>query len=402
MTAPLNSLETRLRGQIAQFKRDAVYKTFNYLDSPQAARVQMEGRGEVIILSSNNYLGLCDDPVVMAAGKGAIDEFGAGTASVRFICGTFTIHRELEAACARLVGAEASVSFVSCWNANEALPATVLTDQDIILSDQLNHASIIDGLRLAKSITKCETGVFKHGDYAELDQKLAAASGKQVKIVVSDGVFSMEGSIVNLPALMAVCRKHGALVWLDDSHSTGVLGAQGRGTAEHFGLHGQVDIITSTLGKALGGAAGGFVAGSSALCDYLMQRARPQLFTNALPPTVAASALAAIAVLEAEPERVARLKENTGYFRKGLLTLGFKPLAGDTPIVPVILGETAAAIRMSELLLDEGVFATGFGFPVVPQGTARVRCQISAAHTREDLDQALAAFGRVGRRLDLI
>jgi len=402
MTAPTNALETRLRGQIAQFKSDAVYKSFNYLDSPQAARVQMEGRGEVIILSSNNYLGLCDDPVVMAAGKGAIDEFGAGTASVRFICGTFTIHRELEAACARLVGAEASVSFASCWNANEALPATVLTDQDIILSDQLNHASIIDGLRLAKSITKCETSVFKHGDYAELDQKLAAASGKQVKIVVSDGVFSMEGSIVNLPALMAVCRKHGALVWLDDSHSTGVLGTQGRGTAEHFGLHGQVDIITSTLGKALGGAAGGFGAGSSALCDYLMQRARPQLFTNALPPTVAASALAAIEVLEAEPERVTRLRENTSYFRSGLLTLGFKPLAGDTPIVPVILGETAAAIRMSELLLDEGVFATGFGFPVVPQGTARVRCQISAAHTREDLDQALAAFGRVGRRLDLI
>ncbi len=402
MTAPLNALEARLRSQIAQFKSDAVYKSFNYLESPQAARVQMEGRGQVIILSSNNYLGLCDDPVVMAAGKGAIDEFGAGTASVRFICGTFTIHRELEAACARLVGAEASVSFVSCWNANEALPATVLTDQDIILSDQLNHASIIDGLRLAKSITKCETGVFKHGDYAELDQKLAAASGKQVKIVVSDGVFSMEGSIVNLPALMAVCRKHGALVWLDDSHSTGVLGSQGRGTAEHFGLHGQVDIITSTLGKALGGAAGGFVAGSSALCDYLMQRARPQLFTNALPPTVAASALAAIEVLEAEPQRVSRLRENTAYFRAGLLTLGFKPLAGDTPIVPVILGETAAAIRMSELLLDEGVFATGFGFPVVPQGTARVRCQISAAHTREDLDQALAAFGRVGRRLGLV
>jgi glycine C-acetyltransferase len=402
MTGSANPLEQRLRTQLAQFRADGVYKQFNYLDSPQAPRVQMEGRGQVIILSSNNYLGLCDDPVVMAAGKGGIDQFGAGTASVRFICGTFTIHRELEAACARLVGTDASVSFVSCWNANEALPATVLTDQDIILSDQLNHASIIDALRLAKSITRCETGVFTHGDFADLDQKLTAASGRQVKIVVSDGVFSMEGSIVNLPALMEVCRKHGAVVWLDDSHATGVLGARGRGTAEHFGLHGQVDIITSTLGKALGGAAGGFVAGSSALCDYLMQRARPQLFTNALPPTVAASALAAIEVLEAEPERVARLRENTGYFRQNLLTLGFRPLAGDTPIVPVILGETAAAIRMSELLLDEGVFVTGFGFPVVPQGQARVRCQISAAHTREDLDQALAAFSRVGQQLGLI
>jgi len=395
-------LEQRLQRQLEQFRHDGVYKRFNYLASPQAPRVEMEGRGQVIILSSNNYLGLCDDPVVMAAGKGAIDEFGAGTASVRFICGTFTIHRDLEVACARLVGTEASVSFVSCWNANEALSATVLTDQDLVISDQLNHASIIDGLRLAKSITKCETGVFRHGDYAELDQKLAAASGKQVKLVVSDGIFSMEGSIVNLPALLEVCRRHDAVLWLDDSHATGVLGPNGRGTAEHFGLLGEVDIITSTLGKALGGAAGGFVAGSAALCDYLMQRARPQLFTNALPPTVAASALAAIEVLEAAPERVEQLRENTRYFRQGLLSLGFRPLAGDTPIVPVILGETAAAIRMSELLLDQGVFVTGFGFPVVPQGQARVRCQISAAHTRTDLDEALAAFGRVGRTLGLI
>ncbi|MGH7583040.1 MAG: glycine C-acetyltransferase [Gemmatimonadales bacterium] len=402
MTSSDIPLERRIHDQLDQFRRDAVYKTFNWLNSPQAPRVEMEGRGQVLILSSNNYLGLSDDAVVMAAGKAGIDQFGAGTASVRFICGTFTIHRQLEAACARLVGTEASVSFVSCWNANEALPGTILTDRDIILSDQLNHASIIDAMRLAKSITKCETGVFKHRDYDELDQKLAAAKDKDVKIVVSDGVFSMEGSLVDLPRLTEVCRKHGALVWLDDSHATGVLGERGRGTAEHFGMFGEVDIITSTLGKALGGAAGGFVAGSAALCDYLMQRARPQLFTNALPPTVAASALAAIEVLEAEPDRVARLRANTVYFREGLLGLGFHPLPGDTPIVPVILGETAAAIRMSQLLLDEGVFVTGFGFPVVPQGQARVRCQISAGHTREDLDEALAAFARVGRTLQLV
>ncbi|MGH7593297.1 MAG: aminotransferase class I/II-fold pyridoxal phosphate-dependent enzyme, partial [Gemmatimonadales bacterium] len=375
---PGNALEQRIVGQLDQFRRDGVYKAFNYIESPQAPRVRMEGRGQVIILSSNNYLGLSNDPVVTAAGKAGIDRFGAGTASVRFICGTFTVHRDLELACARLVGTSAAVSFVSCWNANEALPATLLTEQDIVLSDQLNHASIIDAMRLAKSITRCETGVFKHADYADLDAKLTAAADRQVKLVVSDGVFSMEGSIVNLPALLEVCRKHGAVLWLDDSHATGVLGEHGRGTAEHFGLYGQVDIITSTLGKALGGAAGGFVAGSSALCDYLMQRARPQLFTNALPPTVAASALAAIAVLVAEPGRVDLLRENTRYFRRGLLSLGFRPLPGDTPIVPVILGETAAAIRMSELLLDEGVFVTGFGFPVVPQGQARVRCQISA------------------------
>lgn len=226
MSTP-TALDTRLTDALAQFRRDGVYKTLNHLESPQAARVRMEGRGEVLILSSNNYLGLAAHPTVMAAGKAGIDHFGAGTGSVRFICGTFTIHRDLEAACARLVGTEASLSFVSCWNANEALPATVLTADDIILSDQLNHASIIDGLRLAKSITKCETGVYKHGDFADLDAKLTAAADKKVKMVVSDGVFSMEGTIVDLPALLAVCRKHGAVLWIDDSHATGVLGATG-------------------------------------------------------------------------------------------------------------------------------------------------------------------------------
>ncbi|PKL93940.1 MAG: glycine C-acetyltransferase [Gemmatimonadetes bacterium HGW-Gemmatimonadetes-1] len=401
MSTP-NTLDTRLNAQLDGFRRDGVYKTLNHIASPQGPRVIMEGRGEVIILSSNNYLGLSDHPDVVAAGKDGLGQFGAGTASVRFICGTFTIHRELEAACARLVGTEAALSFVSCWNANEALPATVLTADDIILSDQLNHASIIDGLRLAKSITKCETGVYQHADLADLDAKLAAAAGKQVKMVVSDGVFSMEGSIANLPGLLEVCRKHGAILWLDDSHATGVLGATGRGTAEHFGLLGEVDLITSTLGKALGGAAGGFVAGSAAVCDYLTQRARPQLFTNALPATVAASALRSIEVLEAEPQRVEALREKARYFRERLATLGFSPLPGDTPIIPVILGETAAAIRMSEALLEAGVFVTGFGFPVVPQGAARVRCQISAAHTQADLDEALEAFAAVGRQLGLI
>ncbi len=397
-----NVLEERLLQQLDQFRADGIYKRLTHITTPQAARVTMEGHGEVIILSSNNYLGLSDHPEVIAAGKRGLEEFGAGTASVRFICGTFTIHRELETACARLVGTEAALSFVSCWNANEALPATVLTADDLILSDQLNHASIIDGIRLAKSITKCQTGVYAHGDLADLDRKLAAASDRVVKMVVTDGVFSMEGSVADLPGLLEVCRRHGAVLWVDDSHGTGVLGRTGRGTHEHFDLVGQIDIITSTLGKALGGAAGGFVAGSAALCDYLTQRARPQLFTNALPATVAASAMRAIEVLEGEPERVAKLTENARYFRAQLQTLGFHPLPGDTPIIPVILGETAAAIRASELLLQEGVFVTGFGFPVVPQGEARVRCQLSAAHSREDLDEALEAFGRVGRQLGLI
>ena len=397
-----NPLERRIEPELEQFIQDGTYKRLNYLDSPQAARVRMEGRGEVIILSSNNYLGLCNEPAVVRAGKEALDRFGAGTASVRFICGTFTIHRDLEAACARLVGTATSLSFVSAWNANEAVPATLLGENDIVISDQLNHASIIDAVRLAKAITKCQSAVYRHADLADLDAKLAAARDRRVKMVITDGVFSMEGAIAPLPDLLQLCRKHEAVLVVDDSHGTGVLGENGRGTAEHFGVAGEVDIITSTLGKALGGAAGGFVAASAAVCDYLTQRARPQLFSNALPPTVAASALASIEYLEAHPERVATLRVNAQYFREQLLQLGFKPLPGETPIIPVILGETAAAIRMSDLLLAEGVFVTGFGYPVVPQGQARVRCQISAAHTRADLDQALAAFRKVGRQLRVI
>jgi glycine C-acetyltransferase len=396
------SFEQRLEGELEQFIRDGVYKRLNYLDSPQGPRVRMEGRGEVIILSSNNYLGLSNQPEVVAAGKAGLERWGAGTASVRFICGTYTVHRTLEAACARLVGTGASLSFVSAWNANEAVPATLLGEQDIVISDQLNHASIIDAARLAKSITKCQTAVYRHADLADLEEKLAAARDRRTRMVITDGIFSMEGSIAPLPDLVELCRRHEAVLVVDDSHATGVLGARGRGTAEHYGLIGEIDIITSTLGKALGGAAGGFVAGSAAVCDYLTQRARPQLFSNALPPTVAASALASVEYLEAHPERVATLRANAGYFRERLLELGFKPLRGETPIIPVILGETSAAIRMSELLLAEGVFVTGFGFPVVPQGQARVRCQVSAAHTRDDLDQALAAFKKVGGQLGLI
>jgi glycine C-acetyltransferase len=394
--------EQRLEQELEQFIRDGVYKRLNYLDSPQAARVRMEGRGEVIILSSNNYLGLSSQPEVIAAGKAALDRYGAGTASVRFICGTYTVHRALEAACARLVGTGSSLSFVSAWNANEAVPATLLGEQDIVISDQLNHASIIDASRLAKAITKCQTAVYRHADLTDLEEKLAASRDRRTRMVITDGIFSMEGSIAPLPDLVELCRRHDAVLVVDDSHATGVLGEHGRGTAEHFGLVGEIDLITSTLGKALGGAAGGFVAGSAAVCDYLTQRARPQLFSNALPPTVAASALASIEYLEAHPERVATLRANATYFRERLLELGFKPLPGETPIIPVILGETAAAIKMSDLLLAEGVFVTGFGYPVVPQGQARVRCQISAAHTRADLDEALAAFSKVGGQLGLI
>jgi glycine C-acetyltransferase len=396
------SFAARLEAELEQFKQDGVYKRLNYLEAPQAARTRMQGRGEVVILSSNNYLGLCNAPDVVAGGKRALDEFGAGTGSVRFICGTFTIHRELEQALARFVGCESSLTYVSCWNANEGLVPTLLAEQDIVISDQLNHASIIDAIRLAKTITKCQTAVYRHSDMGDLEDKLKAAKHARLRLIFTDGVFSMEGDIARLPDIVTLARKYDAVVAMDDSHATGVLGRSGRGTAEHYDLLGQVDIITSTLGKALGGAAGGFTAGPAALADYLTQRSRPQLFSNALPPTVAGSALAAVQYLEHHPELVTRLHEHARYFRERLLALGFKPLPGETPIVPVILGETAQAIRMSEALLDEGVFVTGFGYPVVPQGHARIRCQLSAAHTRDDLDFALGAFQRVGSKLGLI
>ena len=387
---------------IEQLRRDRVYKRLNHLDSPQAARVQMEGRGEVLILSSNNYLGLCDEPSVIDAGIDALRRYGAGTASVRFICGTFTIHRQLEESLARFVGTEASLSYVSAWNANEGLTATVAQEGDFIVSDALNHASIIDSMRLAKAISKCTTAVYKHGDMDDLRAKLADAKSARRRMIWTDGIFSMEGAIAKLPDILQIARDTNSIVAVDDSHATGVLGKHGRGTAEHFGLVGEVDIITSTLGKALGGAAGGFVAGSAVLADYLTQRSRPQLFSNALPPTVAASAMAAVHYVERHPERVERLRENTKYFREQIVEAGFKPIPGDTPIVPIIVGETAAAIQMSDMLLDQGVFVTGFGFPVVPHGQARVRCQISAAHTRDDLDQAVRAFQTVGATLGIV
>lgn len=393
---------SELESSIQQLKDDKVYKRLNYIDSPQAPYVEMEGRGKTLILSSNNYLGLSNNPNVIKAGIDGLNSYGAGTSSVRFICGTFTIHRELEEAIAKFVGTPASLSYVSCWNANEGLTASIVEAGDFVASDALNHASIIDSIRLAKSITKCTTAVYKHSDMDDLRSKLEEAKSARRRIIWTDGVFSMEGSIAKLPEILQLARDYDAIVIMDDSHATGVLGETGRGTAEHFGVLGEVDVITSTLGKALGGAAGGFVAGSEALCDILTQRSRPQLFSNAIAPTVAASSLAAINEATNNPTLVQTLRENSNYFRNAITEAGFKPLAGETPIVPIIVGETATAIKMSDMLLDEGVFVTGFGFPVVPKGEARVRCQISAAHTREDLDHAIDAFKVVGKKLGII
>jgi glycine C-acetyltransferase len=392
------AFDARLREELDGFRRDGVYKKLNHLDSPQASRVSMEGRGEVIILSSNNYLGLCDTPEVIQGGREGLERYGAGTGSVRFICGTFTVHRELEQELAQFVGTAASLTYVSCWNANEGLMPTVLDKEDVVISDALNHASIIDSVRLCKAQRK----LYPHSDMKALDEILRETASARTRFIITDGVFSMEGDIARLPDIVELARKHDAVVAVDDSHSTGVLGKTGRGTAEHYGMLGEVDVITSTLGKALGGAAGGFTPGSAELIDYLIQRSRPQLFSNALPPTVAASSLAAVRYIVGHQERVTRLHENAVYFRGQLQELGFNPIPGETPIIPVILGETAKAIKMSEMLLERGVFVTGFGFPVVPRGEARVRCQVSAAHTREDLDAALHAFKGAGQELGLI
>src|ERR1051325_1755777 len=391
-----------LESQLEQLKADKVYKRLNYLDSPQGPWVEMEGHGRVLILSSNNYVGLADEPSVIQAGIDGLKKWGAGTARVRFICGTYTVHRELEAALAKFVGCESSLSFVAAWNANEAFTGTIAQEGDFVVSDALNHASIIDSMRLAKAISKCTTGVYKHADMDDLRAKLAEQKGAKRRFIWTDGVFSMEGAIAKLPDILQIARDTNSIVAMDDSHSTGVLGKTGRGTAEHFGVLGEVDVITSTLGKALGGAAGGFVAASEPVCDYLIQRARPQLFSNALPPTVACSALEAVRYLDAHPELVEKLRQNTKYFREQIIEAGFKPLPGETPIVPIIVGETSAAIQMSDALLDEGVFMTGFGYPVVPQGQARVHCQISAAHSREDLDTAVRAFKKAGQRLKIV
>ncbi len=393
------AFEAKLQSDLDALKKAGTYKRLRHLTTPMAPEVHMEEAGDVIVLSSNNYLGLADNPEVIEAGKRGLDKYGAGTASVRFICGTFDIHRVLEKRIAEFLGTDAALSYVSCWNANTGLFPTICDEGSAIVSDELNHASIIDGVRLA---SKARRERYKHSDMAQLEEKLKAVAGCFPIAIVTDGVFSMEGDLAKLPEMVELARRYGAIVVVDDSHGTGVMGKTGRGTVEHYGLTGQVDVITGTLGKALGGAAGGFVAGSNALIDTLIQRSRPQLFSNALPATVACSSLAAIEYLDAHPQLVADLREKTRYFREGLKRIGYKPLESESAIVPIIVGETAFAIALSDKLLKAGVFVTGFGYPVVPEGTARIRVQISSALTKDEMDRALAAFERVGREAGLL
>jgi glycine C-acetyltransferase len=393
------ALDKSLAADLDAMMAAGTLKTFRHITGPMDTEVTMaEKAGRVLVLSSNNYLGLADHPEVIAAGKKALDDYGAGTASVRFICGTFSIHDAIEKALAELSRTEAALTYVSCWSANTGLIPAIAGDQDALVSDELNHASLIDGCRASRA----RRLVYKHSDMADLDAKLESVKGARRIFVVTDGVFSMEGDIANLPDIIRLAKTHGASIVLDDSHGTGVMGEHGRGTAEHFGVEGKIDIITGTLGKALGGAAGGYVAGSKTLIDFLSQVSRPQLFSNALPATIAASAGKAIEILNREPERVARLHAITRMLREGLKARGFKPLDGESAIVPIIVGDTAFAIKMSQALLAEGIFITGFGYPVVPEGTARLRIQACAALTDKQIDFALGAFERVGKQLGVI
>jgi glycine C-acetyltransferase len=398
-TAGVNrGFESRLRAELDEMRERGVHKELLHLMGRQAAVVDIEGYGDTINLCSNNYLGLCDDPDVIQAVKDGADRYGAGTSSVRFICGTFDVHRELESRIADFLEVPASLTYTSAWNAAEGLFAPLLGPEDVIISDRLNHACIIDGMRLSKS----QRRIYEHNDMGSLREALESTRDARHRLVITDGVFSMEGEIAPLPDIRELCDRYDAILAVDDSHATGVLGDTGRGTPEHFGMHGEVDIIVSTLGKALGGMAGGFTASSRAVVDYLIQNSRTQLFTNAIPAHSACGALAAIDRLESHPEMVTTLRDNTEYFREGLIELGYKPIPGGTPIVPVIIGETADALNLSRQLLDEGVFVIGFGFPVVPRGEARIRCQISAGHERDHLDAALVALKKVGSRLGVI
>ncbi|MCC6360301.1 MAG: glycine C-acetyltransferase [Phycisphaerales bacterium] len=391
------TLEKTLAAELAQLHETRTYKRANEVQAPQAPRTRMDGK-PVINLSSNNYLALANHPKVVAAAKQAVDKFGLGTASVRFICGTMTCHLELEKKIAQFIGCEAATTFISCWDANVGvMPTLCPTPEDAIFTDALNHASIIDAIRLAKA----KRFIYKHRDLAELKSMLASPEAKAARnrLIITDGVFSMEGDIADLPELKDLATKNDALLVIDESHATGVIGATGRGTAEHFGVIGEGTVQTSTLGKALGGACGGYVAGSSVVCDYLVQKARTQLFSNALPPAVCYGSMAAIDVLMSEGKALlAQLRANVAQFRTGVKELGLKSLEGVTPIVPVMVGETSTAIAMQKALFDEGVFVSGFGFPVVPKGEARLRCQISAGHTSADIAECLAAFKKVAEK----
>ncbi|KZE31643.1 2-amino-3-ketobutyrate coenzyme A ligase [Crenobacter luteus] len=391
-----------LEAELAHLRAAGFEKPERVIASPQRPHLHLADNGRTLLnFCANNYLGLADDARLVAAAKAGLDAYGYGCASVRFICGTQTVHKELEAAISALLGTDDTILYSSCFDANGGVFETLLTDDDAVISDALNHASIIDGIRLSKA----RRYRYANNDMADLEAQLKAAEedGARFKLIVTDGVFSMDGVIADLAAICDLAEQYGALVMVDDSHAVGFMGDTGAGTPEHCGVADRVDLYSGTLGKALGGASGGYVSGRAAMIAMLRQRSRPYLFSNSLAPAIAAASLEALKIVDAEGAALrARLKANAERFRAGMSAAGFKLVPGEHPIVPVMLGEAALAAEMAAKLLEEGVYVIGFSYPVVPRGAARIRTQMSAAHSEDDIDAAIAAFARVGRALGVI
>jgi glycine C-acetyltransferase len=386
-----NALRTFVTQALKEIRESGLYKEERVLTTPQGVHIAVTGGRQALNFCANNYLGLACDPRVLAAAKKALDRWGYGLSSVRFICGTQEIHKELEARLSAFLGTEDTLLYSSCFDANGGLFETLLGADDAVLSDELNHASIIDGMRLCKALRLR----YRNGDMADLEARLREAAEARVRLIATDGVFSMEGKVADLPHICELAEKHDAAVMIDDSHATGFFGPTGRGTHEHHGVMGRVDVITSTLGKALGGASGGFTSGRKEIIELLRQRSRPYLFSNTLAPVIAAASIAVLDILSESTELRDRLAGNTSYFRAGMTERGFDIPPGDHPIIPIMLGEETVAAKMAARMLDEGVYVVAFSYPVVPKGKARIRVQVSAAHTREDLDFAMDAFVRV-------
>jgi glycine C-acetyltransferase len=385
-------VRARLAEELDEIIAAGLHKQERVLHGPQGAEVSVDGR-TVLNFCANNYLGLAADPALVQAARDGLARWGLGLASVRFICGTQSIHTALEASVARFLGTDAAILYTSCFDANGGLFETLLGEGDVVISDALNHASIIDGIRLCRA----ERRRYAHGNLAELERELTASAGARTRLIVTDGVFSMDGDVAPLAEICTLAERHDALVMVDDSHATGVLGATGRGTPEHCGVAGRVDIVTSTLGKALGGASGGFTAARHEIVALLRQRSRPYLFSNTLPPALVCATLAALEILDRSSVRRDRLAANTRWFRQAMTTAGFAIRPGVHPIVPIMLGDAHLAQQMAAELFDDGIYVVGFSYPVVPRGAARIRVQISASHEPAHLEQAVAAFMKIGR-----
>ncbi len=391
------SLKQAAEQQLAEIRAAGLYKHERYMLSPQKSEIRV-AQGDVVNLCANNYLGLANHPDVRQAAADGLETYGYGMASVRFICGTHELHKQLEQAISTFFGTADTILYSSCFDANGGLFETLLDERDTIISDALNHASLIDGIRLCKAARLR----YAHADMAELEARLAESTASRVRMIVTDGVFSMDGDLAKLDRIADLADRYDAAVVVDDSHATGVLGKGGRGTPDHFGVAERIDLVTSTLGKALGGATGGFTTGRKELIELLRQRSRPYLFSNSLPPVIAAAALKALALVEQGDHLRVNLMEQAGWLRGQLAALGFTLVPGHHPIIPVMLGDASIATKMADRLLQEGIYVVGFSYPVVPKGQARIRLQLSAAHTRAQLERAVAAFATVGRELQVI